>query len=249
MRDYFTVERTVEFLQDCEASGINTFQFSPRDHLYESLERLRDRGSKMRLICLHADPKDISRAVERSRPMAMVHHGGVTDTLFGQGRSQQVHDYVKQVHDLGLLAGVSAHNPDYIKQIADEGWAVDFFMTCFYFLTRKRVPGAVEKMPPLLTLEIVYPFYRDDPLVMTKVIRQVDQPCLAFKILGGGRLCRDQRTVKSAFQFAFENIKPTDGVIVGMYPRFDDEIGANSQYTREMARSPGRLTRRAGASG
>jgi hypothetical protein len=37
----------------------------------------------------------------------------------------------------------------------------------------------------------------------------------------------------AAFKFAFENIKPTDGVIVGMFPWFFDEIGANTQYTKE----------------
>jgi hypothetical protein len=164
----------------------------------------------------------------------LVHHGGVTDKLFGQGKSRDVHDYVKAVHDSGVMAGVSAHNPDFIQQIADEGWEVDFFMTCFYFLTRKNVPGAMDKVPPLATLEIVYPFYRDDPLAMTRVIRQVKQPCLAFKILAGGRMCSNEKRVQTAFQFAFENIKPTDGVIVGMYPRFFDEIHANAAYARQF---------------
>ena len=30
-----------------------------------------------------------------------------------------MHDYVKAVHDQGVLAGVSAHNPDNIKRIAE----------------------------------------------------------------------------------------------------------------------------------
>jgi len=83
-------------------------------------------------------------------------------------------------------------------------------------------------------LEITYPFYRDDPQVMTRVMRQVNQPCLGFKILGAGRLCADQQTVRTAFQFAFKNIKPTDGVIVGMFPWCFDEVGANAQFTREL---------------
>ncbi len=29
-------------------------------------------------------------------------------------------------------------------------------------------------------------------------------------------------------------IKPTDGVIVGMYPRFFDEIKANAEYARQF---------------
>lgn len=54
---------------------------------------------------------------------------------------------------------------------------------------------------------------------MTEVVRQVKQPCLGFKILGAGRHCAYQQMVRAAFQFAFENIKPTDGaIIVGMFP-------------------------------
>ena len=98
-----------------------------------------------------------------------------------------------------------------------------------YFLTRKTFDIDV----PTATLEISYPFFKDDPKVMTNVIRQVKQPCLAFKILGAGRLCSSQETVREAFRFAYDNIKPTDGIIVGMFPWSFDQIGANSGYARE----------------
>jgi hypothetical protein len=107
-------------------------------------------------------------------------------------------------------------------------------MTCFYFVTRKL--AHVEQPTP--TLDIVYPFFKDDPQTMTKVIRQVNKPCLGFKILGAGRMCASQQSVQAAFKFAFENIKPTDGVIVGMFPWYFDEIGANTKYTRELGRLP-----------
>ena len=114
-----------------------------------------------------------------------------TDALFREGKSGQVHDFLKAAHDLGTLAGVSAHNPDCIKQIADEGWEADFFMTCFYFLTRTKKPETGAKSPRLLDGPTVgYPFYAEDPLVMTRVARQVKQPCLGFKILGAGRMWR-----------------------------------------------------------
>lgn len=236
MKEYFTVDRTVQFYRECEQAGINTLQFSPSADLLEALRRSRQEGSKMHRILLFSDRVKLKPIVSETQPIAVAHHGGVTDKLFGQGKSDQVHDFVKAVHDLGLLAGVSAHNPDCIKQIADEGWQVDFFMTCFYFLTRASVPGALEKIPPIQTLEFTYPFVKDDPKVMTQVIRQVRQPCLAFKILGAGRLCKTQETVQEAFRFAFANIKPTDAVIVGMYPRFFDEIRANAQYTRQFGK-------------
>jgi len=233
MKEYFTVEQTVKFLLDCEQAGINTHQFSSAATTPEVLRKVRETGSQMNFYGLHAGRDGIPSLVQETQPFALVHHGGVTDRLFRDNKRQDVHDYVKEVHDHGLLAGVSAHNPDCIRQIADEGWEVDFFMCCFYYLTRKNLnPASGGKMTPE-TLQIAYPFYREDPTAMTRVIRQVRQPCLGFKILGAGRLCANQAMVRNAFRFAFENIKPTDGVIVGMYPRFFDEISADAQYAHE----------------
>jgi hypothetical protein len=234
MREYFTAEQTVAFLQQCEREGINAHQFSTPDKRSDSLQMARDKGVQMHFICLHAERAKIKADVERTKPIAMVHHGGVTDRLYAEGRFSEVHDFVKAAHDAGVLAGVSAHNPDCIQRVADEGWEVDFFMTCFYFLTRKKPDTSAD--PSVATLEVSYTFYKDDPLAMTKVIRQVPQPCLGFKILAAGRRCASQESVRATFQFAFSQIKPSDGVIVGMYPRFFDEVHANAEYTRQFGR-------------
>ena len=178
MKDYYTPERTVEFLQNCERAGITTHQFADPDRALPYVRPLRERGSKMSFFCLHSEREKIKDAVERAQPIAMVHHGGATDRLFADGKASLVHDYVKAAHDCGVLAGVSAHNPDCIKRVADEGWEVDFFMTCFYFLTRKMVKKDTE----IPMLDFGLPFFRDDPKAMTQVVRQVKQPCFGFKI-------------------------------------------------------------------
>lgn len=236
MREYFTPKRIVEFLQTCEREGINAHQFSRPEEMSSVFRELRERGSKMKFICLHSGGPQrlpVEKVVQDTQPIAIVHHGGVTDRLFREGKSREVHDFVKRVHDAGVLAGVSAHNPGCIKQIADEGWPVDFFMTCFYYLT--RTPEELEKMPPVVTVEVGYSFFASDPLAMTDVVRQVDQPCLGFKILAAGRKCAHEQKVETAFKFAFEHLKPSDGVIVGMYPRYQDQIALNAGYTRKFA--------------
>jgi hypothetical protein len=240
MREYFTPERIVEFLWSCERAGINTHQFGNPEQMAGVLRKLRERGSKMKFICLHSGETQstpIEQVIRDTHPIAIVHHGGVTDRLFRQGKSQQVHDFVKRVHDSGVLAGVSAHNPDCIKQVADEGWQVDLFMTCFYYIT--RTPEEMKKMPAVVTLQIGYSFIASDPLDMLKVVQQVEQPCLGFKILAAGRKCNDKQSVQEAFKFAFEHLKPTDGVIVGMYPRYHDQIGENAYYTRQFGTPQG----------
>jgi len=110
-------------------------------------------------------------------------------------------------------------------------------MTCFYYLT--RTPEELERMPPVVTVQIGYPFFASDPMAMTTVIRQVDEPCLGFKILAAGRMCASDHKVEAAFKFAFEHIKPSDGVIVGMYPRYSDQIRQNGQYTRQFGAPQG----------
>jgi hypothetical protein len=110
-------------------------------------------------------------------------------------------------------------------------------MTCFYYLTRPKKPGKGEKKPPEVEGPAIgYPFYVTDPLAMTQVVRQVKQPCLAFKILAAGRMCASQQTVRKAFQFAFQHIKPIDAIIVGMYPQWFDQVQSNARYTRELAK-------------
>jgi hypothetical protein len=235
MKEYFTSEQIVEFLWKCEREGINTHQGTRPELMAGVFRTLRERGSKMQFICLHSGGSQsapIKKVVESTQPIAIAHHGGVTDRLFRQGKSGEVHDFVKRVRDAGVLAGVSAHNPDCIKRVADEGWPVDFFMTCFYYLT--RTSEELKKMPPVVTLQIGYSFFASDPLEMTKVARQVDQPCLGFKILAAGRMCQKGHLVRDAFEFAFEHLKPKDGVIVGMYPRFDNQIRQNAQHTRKF---------------
>ena len=235
MKEYFTTERTVDFLWRCEREGINTHQLGGPEKMAEICQRLRGGGSKLNFICLHADGPErmsIKKVIEEIGPIAIVHHGGVTDRLFRGGKSEEVHDFVKRVKDAGIMAGVSAHNPDCIKRVADEGWDVDLFMTCFYYITRPE--REKEKMPEVVTAQVDRAFFAADPLEMTTVVRQVEQPCLGFKILAAGRKCRNEEMVGKAFKFAFEHIKPSDGVIVGMYPKYSDQIGQNADFARQF---------------
>ena len=233
MKEYFTVEKTVQFILDCEKAGINTWQLSAGEKATQVVRQMREAGSEIQVICLHAEKGlrgGIDEAIETTRPFALVHHGGVTDALFRAGRSQEVHDYVKKVHDAGLIAGVSAHNPDNIKRIADEGWENDLFMCCFYYVTRP----VEEQEQSLGKVTVGEPFFKSDPEDMTDVVKQVDKPCLGFKILAAGRSCWSTYSVEKAFKYAFANIKPTDGVIVGMYPKFRDEVADNATYARQL---------------
>jgi len=231
MLEYFTPEKIVEFLANCERNGIIAWQHDYSEKSVGAVRKRREQGSQMRFICLHAERKTdvpIKQVVADIGPIAMVHQGSVTDALFRGGKSRQVHDFVKKVHDAGMLAGVSSHCPDNIQRVADEGWENDLFMCCFYYMNRPK-----EEQEKLLGKVAVHEaYFESDPIDMTKVIRQVKQPCLGFKILAAGRLCWSKPSINRAFKFAFSSIKPTDGVIVGMFPRYSDEVAEDAQCAR-----------------
>lgn len=226
MREYFTPEVTADYFRRCHAQGINTFQSSPSDKIRDALNAVRQQGCPMQWIPISsARPlHDSIKKLLELKPVAIVHHGSVTDTLFQTNQIDKVHDYVKQVHDAGLPAGISTHEPRVVAYVEEKGWENDFFMTCLYNVMRR--PEEIRER--LGTVPLGEPFLEDDPLKMTAVIKQTKKPCLAFKLLAAGRLCWSPEQIEQAFKFAFSNIKKTDGVIVGMYPRFTDEISENA---------------------
>jgi hypothetical protein len=65
---------------------------------------------------------------------------------------------------------------------------------------------------------------------MYKVMRATTKPCFAFKILAAGRVTN----VEQAFRTAFESIKPTDGVFVGLFPRAKDEVRENAERVHRL---------------
>jgi hypothetical protein len=77
---------------------------------------------------------------------------------------------------------------------------------------------------------------RGDPPKMLKVIKQVKKPCLVFKILASGNLMANalpklqQSIVESRFKYIFENIKSTDGVVLAMWNKYEDQYALNKEY-------------------
>ncbi|MFH1824620.1 MAG: hypothetical protein ABH873_05270 [Candidatus Firestonebacteria bacterium] len=69
---------------------------------------------------------------------------------------------------------------------------------------------------------------------MTAVIRNVKKPCLGFKILAAGRNCNTFEKVKKSFEYAFENIKPTDAVVIGAFQKYKNQIKENSQIVKRI---------------
>ena len=236
MREWYTPERVCDVLHRCENNGINVWEFTHSDRSLADLKRFQSEGGGLQWILLSSreletHPERIPE-MAKLKPIAMMHHGGVTDRLFREGKSQKVREYLKRVRDTGVLAGMSTHNPDNVKRVEDEGWDIDLFMTCCYRLTRTlEEVRAITRELPLPGSEV---YLEGDPARMLAVVRQTKKTCLVFKILAAGRRIETPAEVDRAFKFAFDSIKPQDCVIVGMYPRYTDEVRDNCDRVRRI---------------
>lgn len=231
MTNWFTPERTLEYALSCERNGINTWQVSVDKKVFGALRAARERGSKIQHICLMRDETpEIWKEIIDLKPIAVVHHGGVTDRFFYRGEQSKVNDFIKKAHDYGVMAGVSSHVPEHIARVEDSGWAHDLYMTCLYNVVRQP-----EKLKEGLgDVPVDELFLRNDPERMLNVVRQVRRPCLAFKVFAAGRLCNNNDSMEKAMRFAYERLKPGDGLIVGMFPILSDEIAQNAGMVRRI---------------
>lgn len=236
MLEYFTADRVNEFLADCEIAGINAWQCTYSDRAVAACDYLMRRNSAMKVITVLSDLQQtpsLPRVIKETGCFALVYHGNRTDYLFRAKQQEKVKDFVKLVHDLGVQAGVATHCPEHLKQMAGEGWETDFYLCSLYDVSRPDY----DQKKSVGNVVLGEPYFVSDPEAMTSAITDTRKPCLAFKVLGSGRSCYSPESVDDAFQYTFSRIKETDAVIVGMYPKFSDEVRENVRLTLKYGRT------------
>jgi len=227
MRTYYTTEQIVKTVRRCKELGVNCWQISSRNA--DLFKRLSGEGLGMHGIVIASGKPSSVKTFAQAGCIGVAHHGETTDRLFKAGKIEQIGDYLKATRDAGLLAGVSSHMPDAIDAVEAKGWQVDYYMTCAY--ERHRSAEDLKKLLGRVPLPPNEVYLAEDPARMFKVVRQTRRPCLAFKILAAGRLSDRRQWVEKAFRDTFAAIKPTDGVIVGIYDRYSDQVAENARLT------------------
>ena len=235
MREFYTQDKKIEVLKRAEHNGIGTWQLHYNDQPLADYLRYREEGGTMNIVLL-ADfelmnnPKILPDVVAKMKPMGIGHHGNRTDDRFRAGEKWKVKEFCKMVRDTGVMVGVSAHNPAVFDVIESEGWDVDYFQTCLY-----RVSRTVEEARAEFGESPVGETYMEkDPERMCRMIRATRKPCLAFKVFGAGRRIDSAEDRERAVRFALSNIKPTDAIIVGFYPRYTDQVKENTDLVRRI---------------
>jgi hypothetical protein len=234
LRDYHTRERVVELLKACAAAGINTWQNSYTERTVQDVLRCREEGIPFNWLLLGKGnwverPEYIEEAAA-FKPLGIAPHGSSSERLHRAGRLRVLRDMLKRIRQTGVLVGLSAHNPQIIELAEEQHWDVDYYMCCMYYINRPR--EEFEKLLGEAPLGEIY--LPSDRQKMLRVIRAASKPCLAYKVLAAGRANLSSTGVRQAFQETLAAIKPTDGMIVGMFQQLGDQVGVNARVVREL---------------
>jgi len=239
MRNYFTSEQKIKTLRRCEDAGITCWQGS--ENHYEIYQQFREQGGRLHYISLGSGGPNAASFLKKMVELGclgVAHHGETTDQLFKAGKLDAIRDFLKQVRDTGMQVGISTHMPAVVDAVESKGWDLDFYMTCVY--ERHRSAKDLEALLGHVPIPVGEVYLQSDPPRMFKAIRQTRRTCLAFKILAAGRLSERKEWVEQAFRQTFAGIKPTDGVIVGIYDRYSDQPAENAAYVRRFSSLSGK---------
>ncbi len=231
MAEWYTQDQVCETLHRASAFGINAFNYVNIGRAPQDLARFESEGGRMHLIIQVTAHDDETALVKNLKPLALQRRGEEVDLAFRNGTMAAEREWCKRVRDLGVMVGVGTHKPEVIAMVEEQGWDIDFYAGCVYNRTRteaewkQTLNGQIAEMPREI-------YVQSDPARMFAVMRQTRKPCFAFKILAAGRIEGDQ--VAAAFRTAFQSIKPNDGVYIGVYPRYKDEIRENAELVSRI---------------
>jgi hypothetical protein len=204
MLAYYSVARIRETWERAEAAGINTMVTNnTSEHVLQAVREYRDSGGALQWIAQVSFRRGqrMDEAIDEAVRLgcrAMYFHGALVDEAYERKDGEKIRRWCDRARSAGVPAGVAGHAPE-VHVWVDELGVADFHAVCF-FNCGSLHRGKGEK------------FSLSDVSRAVACIRRIRKPCIAYKIMGSGRM--DPRM---AFEYAFESIKPTDVVNVGMH--------------------------------
>lgn len=222
MRAFHTPGRIIETWRLSEAAGINTMITNNESpNVMQALkEYLGTDGALQWVVQVNnRSVPNMFDAVDIVTEMgckALFFHGGLTDKLYLEQDEKTLRAWIDHVRTKNIPVGVAGHLPD-VHYWVDSMDIVDFHAVCFFNCESLHVGKGLR-----FKLREIAP--------AVECLRRILKPCIGYKIMGAGRI-----DPQMAFEYAFEEIKPTDVVNVGMHRGDkDDIVEENAAIVREI---------------
>ena len=235
MTNYFTMENIKRTLFRCEQLGMRSFVVRGDAYMFAMVREYRAEGGKMNWLAQHAPEFGNYEAgiqkIKQAGAQLVYLQGTITDALFKEGNYEQIKENLRIIRDAGFPAvGLGTHMPQVLDFADSDGWDVDYYMLSVYNLSRiDRVSSYAST-----SINIDEPFFEEDRAIAFEAIRKTKKPCIAFKVLGATRRCSTQADVRAALEESYASIKPIDAVLVGMFPKYQDEPAINISTVNDI---------------
>jgi len=225
MIDYYSIARIKETLAECERLGINTLFARADQHIMRLMREYRNEGGQIQWFAQSApEMASLEDNIRRARHFGAVGcylHGGVVDQYFERGELEKLRGPLALIRDLGMVPGIAAHQPAAHLEAQRLNLGHDFHMVCFYNITGRR--GKIERADP------EEKFRPEDREAAVAALRQLERPCVAYKVFAAGR-----NDPLQALEYAYAHIRAKDAVLMGVYTRHQpDQVAQNVRLALE----------------
>ena len=240
MFDYYQSDKVIEALFTAEQNGINTYMALADNFLIRLFQQYRREGGKMRIMFQTWPSHDLQANIYQMmdcEPVAIYHQGSTLEEFLREDKKEILLKRIELIRSTGVYTGIGTHVPEIVLQAERENWGLDFYMTCLYNYQNQR-KGEQSSFFTNKPKYVV--FYEEDPPKMYEVIKQVDKPCVAFKIFAGGQVFNNKTpdqipgVLESVYTSVFTNIKPGDVACIGVYQKFSNQIKENADAANKV---------------
>jgi hypothetical protein len=224
---YNTDEKILRTLATAEQHGINTLSIHNPPHAIGLLKKHRKQGGKIQwIICPTASVTDdmIAYTAEVKELVdagceAIYLWGVHADALTSQRRLDLIVKAVEVAKKLGVPSGVGCHDLRVVEQCEKQKVPADFYIKTFHHHDYPSAPKPDQLKRPCSE---VPGYWCKDPQKTTELMKTVEKPWIAFKIMAAGAI-----PPEDAFPYAFNN--GADHILVGM---FDFEIADDVELAK-----------------
>jgi hypothetical protein len=187
------------------------------------LNEYRNEGGRIQWIAQTASElADVGRNIRdlaSAGAIGIYHHGSVTDRLWATGQIDKALEMLKIMRQAGVRVGLGTHIPEVVDYVESKAWDLDFYMTCVYNISRPRGPREI--------------FDDADREKMLARVQRTSRQCLIFKVYAASRNCGSPAQMKQALELVFRYAKPSDALVIGMYPQHSEQVRENCRLLRQ----------------
>lgn len=227
-RHYNTDAKIMETLALAEQNGINTLSMHNPPRPMSVLKKYRNAGGKIQwIICPTASTDNMENYAKHVKELvdggcdAIYLWGVHADPLAAAGKIDQIAKAVEVAKDMGVPSGVGCHDLRVVVECEKNKVPCDFYIKTFH---HHRYPSAPRPEEIRAATSEPHPAYWcRDPEQTIEVMKAVEKPWIAFKIMAAGAI-----PPGDAFPYAFNS--GADHILVGM---FDFEIEQDAAMARK----------------